>query len=94
MNKLPESFARSIEKKVVLLKKDKKTVKIGDNEAIYARMCLVALNRINLESARNYDLSPIPILMFHALLQVEGVNSEGEYMKQCTPPFKEVEAWG
>ena len=41
INKLPESFAKSIEKKVVVLKKDKKSIKIGDvqvydTEAIYA----------------------------------------------------------
>ena len=41
INELPESFAKSIEKKVVVMKKDKKCVKIGDvqvydTEAIYS----------------------------------------------------------
>ena len=70
INGLPESFAKTIEKKVMVLKKNKKSVRIGDvqvydTEAIYARiMCLIALKQIDLETALNYELSPIPTSMF------------------------------
>ena len=70
INELPESFAKSIERKVVVPKKERKCVPVGDTqvydtEANYARiMCLIALNQIDLETALNFELSPIPTSMF------------------------------
>ena len=67
---LPESFTKSITRQVIVPKKDKRSVRVGDieifdTEAIYARiMCLIGLNQINLETALKYELSPIPTAMF------------------------------
>ena len=68
---LPKSFEKLITRKVVILKKDKESIRIGDvvvynAEAIYVRnMFLVSLRQINLEQFLNYELSLNPTALFH-----------------------------
>ena len=67
---LLESFSFSIKGEIVLRKKDKKstcaeTYTCLDTEAIFNRiMCFIGLNQVNLETALNYRLAPIPPTLF------------------------------
>ena len=64
------SLCFSIKKEIVLSKEDRRSthveeVNVFGTEAIYARiMCLISLKQIDLETALNYELAPIPTALF------------------------------
>ena len=84
---LPNGFHSPIMNKVVTTKSSKKSVKAGEveffnTEVIYSRvMCLLRIERIELEEVLKYELAPVPLSLLESNREMRHSTSKADLKK-------------
>ena len=84
---LPNGFHSSIMNKIVTTKSSKKSVKAGEveffnTEVIYSRvMCLLRIERIELEEVLKYELAPVPLSLLESNREMRHSTSKADLKK-------------